>query len=245
MSVFVKKGACIAEKISDEVLCLMAFFIPDSYLRTFLCENNNLLIRGKNNGFETVDGIYSRSNDKNPSVSHQNEIVIPLEINALMHAYFESLKPYFFSSVKPHEDLLDLKFRELLFNLIGNPANEQFNNFLETLISSQWNNIRPVIEANYCFNLKLNEYARLCNRSLSSFKRDFYQLYGQPPAKWLLNKRLSRSRELLFNSSYPIDDISFESGFKNSTHFSHAFKKYFGISPLKYRQKIEITKHSF
>jgi AraC family cel operon transcriptional repressor len=44
------------------------------------------------------------------------------------------------------------------------------------------------------------------------------------------------SPKLLSNSNNPIGDISFESGFENSTHFSHAFKKHFGVSPLKYRQ---------
>ena len=39
-AVFVKKGACIIEKVSDEVLCLMAFFIPDTYLRAFLSDNS-------------------------------------------------------------------------------------------------------------------------------------------------------------------------------------------------------------
>jgi AraC family transcriptional regulator, exoenzyme S synthesis regulatory protein ExsA len=216
-SVFVKKGACIIEEVNGEVLCLMAFFIPDSYLRSFLTENKVLLTKEIN--------------------THENELVLSLEVNELMLAYYDSVIPYFFSSVKPPEYLLELKFKELLYNIIGNPANTELNSFLHTLISSHVNNIRPVIEANYCYNLTLSEYAQLCNRSLSSFKRDFYSIYGESPARWLLVKRLAHSLELLRNSDSPIVDISFKSGFENSTHFSHAFKKHYGISPLNYRQK--------
>ena len=217
-AVFVKKGACIIEEVNGEVLCLMAFFIPDSYLRSFLSENKALLTKEKTN-------------------THENDLVLSLEVNEMMLAYYESVIPYFFSSVKPPEHLLELKFKELLYNIIGNPANTDLNSFLHTLNSSQVNNIRPVIEANYCYNLTLSEYAQLCNRSLSSFKRDFYSLYGESPARWLLVKRLAHSLELLCNSNSPIVDISFKSGFENSAHFSHAFKKHFGISPLSYRQR--------
>jgi AraC family transcriptional regulator, exoenzyme S synthesis regulatory protein ExsA len=217
-AVFVKKGACIIEKADEEVLCLMAFFIPDNYLRSFLIENAGLLTGSKNNTLE-------------------NNMVLPLEVNEMMLAYFESVIPYFFSPVKPPENLLELKFRELLFNVIGNSSNEELNSFMHTIVSPHANNIKPVIEANYCYNLKLSEYASLCNRSLSSFKRDFYSLYGTAPARWLLEKRLSHALNLLCNSDNPIIDISFKSGFENSTHFSHAFKKHFGVSPIKYRQK--------
>jgi AraC-like DNA-binding protein len=216
-AVFVKKGACIIERVQGEVLCLMAFFIPDNYLRSFLAENRALLTKGEN--------------------FINDDHVISLEVNEMMLAFYESVIPYFNSSVKPSEDLLELKFKELLFNIIGNPINTELNSFLHTMVSSHANNIQPVIEANYCYNLALNEYAKLCNRSLSSFKRDFYNLYGESPARWLLNRRLAHALKLICNTNSTIVDISFESGFENSTHFSHAFKKHFGISPLQYRQK--------
>jgi AraC-like DNA-binding protein len=216
-AVFVKKGACIIEKVQGEVLCLMAFFIPDNYLRSFLSENRTLLTNGGND-------------------THENDMVISLDVNEMMLAYYESVIPYFHSPVKPTEDLLELKFKELLFNIIGNPANSELSAFLHTLISPQANNIQPVLEANFCYNLALEDYARLCNRSLSSFKRDFHNAYGESPAKWLLNKRLEHALKVLSGTNKTIAEISFESGFENSTHFSHSFRKHFGVSPMKYRQ---------
>ena len=156
----------------------------------------------------------------------------------MMLAYYQSLMPYFSSTIKPPEDLLELKFKELLFNIISNPVNEELNHFLQALICTKASNMQSIMDANYCYNLRLEDYARLCNRSLSSFKRDFFKLYSDTPAKWLLNKRLTHSRQLLCNTSKSIVDISFESGFENSTHFSHCSKKHFGISPLKYRQQL-------
>jgi AraC family transcriptional regulator, exoenzyme S synthesis regulatory protein ExsA len=217
-AVFVKKGACIFEKVDREVVSLMAFFVPDNYLCSFLTENLALMTKVEKN-------------------THENDLVLSLEVNEMMSAYYESVIPYFFSALKPPEYLLELKFKELLVNIIRNPVNRELNSFLGTLLSTKANKIQPIIEANYCYNLTIGEYARLCNRSLSSFKRDFYSLYGESPARWILIKRLSHALEMLCNSNNTILDISYKNGFENSTHFSHAFKKHFGISPLSYRQK--------
>jgi AraC-like DNA-binding protein len=218
-AVFVKKGACIIEKVQGEVLCLMAFFIPDDYLISFLNSNKSLL-------------------HNKVGSPEADDLVIPLEVNNTMLAYYQSVIPYFSSTIKPPEDLLELKFKELLFNIIANPLNMELTHFLQALVCTQASTIQSIMDANYCYNLRLEDYAKLCNKSLSSFKRDFYKLYGDTPARWLLNKRLKHTLQLLCNTNKTIVDISFESGFENSTHFSHCFKKHFGISPLKYRQQL-------
>jgi transcriptional regulator GlxA family with amidase domain len=148
---------------------------------------------------------------------------------------------YFYSEKKPPEDLLELKFRELLLNIITNPANAEMNAYLQTLLLPESDNLQPVMEANSCYNLGLEVYAKLCNRSLSSFKRDFHKVYGTPPGHWLINKRLGYAHQLLISTSKSIQDISHESGFENNTHFSKVFKKKYGIPPLQYRLKTTVT----
>ena len=76
---------------------------------------------------------------------------------------------------------------------------------------------------NYCFNLKLEEYAQLSNRSLSAFKRDFQKHFDTTPGKWLLEKRLNHAMNLLSNSNKTVSEAAFESGFENPSHFSRAF----------------------
>ena len=48
--------------------------------------------------------------------------------------------------------------------------------------------------------LRLEEYAKLCHRSLSSFKREFQSHFSESPGKWLLQKRLEYASSLLRNS---------------------------------------------
>ncbi len=215
---FVKKGACITEKFFDEALCIMTFFIPDSYLQSFMRENN----------------LLKKAAQTEPP---KNELLIPLKVNNIMMAYFDSLVPYFYSETKPSEDLLELKFRELLLHILDNPENGELTNYVQHLLSPQHESFQQVMEANCLYNLSLQDYAKLLCLSLSSFKRHFVSLYKTTPGHWLQEQKLNHGYHLLVNTDKPINDISFESGFEDSTHFSHLFKKRFGLSPLKYRKE--------
>jgi len=222
---FVKKGAWIIEKFFEEPLCIMTFFIPDSYLQSFLRDNNSLRRAGQ-------------------AEPQKNELLIPLQVNSIMTAYFDSLVPYFYSETKPSEVLLELKFRELLLNILDNPENGELKNFLLHLLSPQHDPFQEVMEANCLYNLSLQDYAKLLNLSLSSFKRHFISVYKTTPGHWVQEQKLNHAYHLLVSSQKPVTDISFESGFENSTHFSHLFKKRFGLSPLKYRKDSEVSRVS-
>ena len=223
---FVKKGACIVEKyFTKEVLCIITFFIPDCYLKSFAQDNDYLV-------------------PQNISDETDSDLLFPLDVNEMMAAYVESLIPYFYSDTKPSEALLELKFRELLLNILSNPANQKLNNYLRRLTLSQVDNLRQIMDANCLYNLKLEDYAKLNNQSLSSFKRHFLTIYKTTPGQWLLNKKLEYAHKLLLTSDRSVTDISFESGFEDSTHFSHAFKKHFGESPSKYRVHFNAPVHA-
>ena len=220
---FVKKGACIIEKFFEDALCIMTFFIPDSYLQSFMRGNNSL-----RQAVQT----------KRPN----NELLIPLKVSHIMTAYFDSLIPYFHSEIKPSEDLLELKFRELLLNVLGNPENSELNDYMLHLLSPQQESFLQVMETNCLYNLSLQDYAKMLNLSLSSFKRHFVSVYKTTPGHWLQEQKLNHAYHLLLSTGKPINEISFESGFENSTHLSHLFKKRFGLSPIKYRQENEVSR---
>lgn len=148
---------------------------------------------------------------------------------------------YFYADKQPPEELLELKFKELLLNIITNPANKELIAYLYKVYLSGVDDLQDIMERNYLYNLSLEEYARLCHRSLAKFKRDFDAVFGMPPGRWLLEKRLEYARCLLLNSTKPVADVVLESGFTNVAHFDRVFKKCFGESPLQYRKKLSTS----
>lgn len=67
------------------------------------------------------------------------------------------------------------------------------------------------------------------------FLRLFKQLYGLSPHRYLNQIRISRASQHLRNSSLPITDIAFMSGFADLSTFSKTFRKMKGLSPLQFR----------
>ena len=133
--------------------------------------------------------------------------------------------------------MIELKFNELLLHLSNNPDNAEFISYLHFVANARETSVQNIMESNFSYNLDLEAYAKLCNRSLSSFKRDFQHLYKITPGKWLLSKRLEFAQKLLLTTNKPLGDIVFESGFENQAHFSRVFKEKVGVSPLQYRKQ--------
>jgi AraC-like DNA-binding protein len=216
---FLKKGGCSIERAEHHTFCSLLFYVPDSYIRSFIRENIRLL----------------RPEDSAPV---SRSMLLPVEMNEVLRSYYESVISYFVANTQPPEDLLELKFRELLLNTIINQANRELKAYFQKLAVSNMDDLEDVMERNCLYNFQLHEYARLCHRSLSTFKRDFQTVYDKPPGRWLLEKRLEEAHHLLLTTDKPIVDVAADSGFANNTHFSRAFKSYFSISPLQCRRQM-------
>lgn len=213
--VLVKKGAIILEQFFDIGFCVVLFFIPDA----FICDT----LKGRPAPLVKLDQPYSP--------------VMLLNSTEVLKAFFVSMYAYFSSSTAPDEALLELKFKELILNIAGNPQNMEAISYFCSLMSEPRSvSLQRVMNDNYCFNLKLEQYAQLCNRSLSAFKRDFEKQFDRTPGKWLMEKRLQHARFLLCNRHKSVSEAAFESGFENQSHFSRAFKNRFGMSPAAVKQ---------
>jgi AraC-like DNA-binding protein len=212
---FIRKGGFRQERFFDHDWQLMAFFVPDHYLRSIVAEYRNSL-------------------PAPPPTVPADEPVISLHMTELSHDFFQSMIPYFLQPSGVPELLVEMKVREMMFLLLSDPQNRPLLSYLSRIDDKQAL-LREVMESNYRYNLSLEEFARIANRSLSAFKRDFLALYGTPPGKWLLKKRLDLAEGLLLQSDMPVAEVADESGFENPTHFNRVFKQRFGKSPLQYR----------
>lgn len=214
--VFVQKGASIIEQFFDIGFCLVLFFIPDE----FICET-----------------LKTKSTPVSSSRKPYQPVML-LETSETLEAFFLSMSSYFASNKEPDQRLLELKFRELVLTIADNPNNaELLSYFCSLLHEPQSVSLQRIMEDNYCFNLTLEQYARLCNRSLSAFKRDFQKQFGTTPGKWLLEKKLHHAMHLLNSGNKTVSEAAFESGFENPSHFSQAFKEKYGVTPTAARKK--------
>ena len=214
--VFVRKGASIVEQFFDTPYCIMVFFLTDEFICQTLKSRSVPLARNDRNKYDPV---------------------IRIDKSETLEGFILSMSSYFAGDREPDPALLELKFRELILTIADNPANNSLLSYFCALLQdSPAVSLQRVMEDNYCFNLKLEQYAELCARSLSAFKRDFQKTFDTTPGKWLLEKRLQHAMHLLSNMNKTVGEAAFESGFENPSHFSRAFKERFGQAPNAVRR---------
>ncbi|MBR4880527.1 MAG: helix-turn-helix transcriptional regulator, partial [Clostridia bacterium] len=60
---------------------------------------------------------------------------------------------------------------------------------------------------------------------------------GKSPIRYILEERLRRSRTELEEGELSVSEVAEKYGFSDDNYFIRAFKKQYGISPLKFRKR--------
>ena len=86
--------------------------------------------------------------------------------------------------------------------------------------------------------LDIGELAEFVGLSARQVERLFREQLGMSPRVFYLKTRLARARTLLRQTVDPVLAVAIECGFESTSHFSHAYKRVFGIPPTKERQSV-------
>ena len=220
--IFAKKGSIVAARhLIQQDFCELRVFVPDDFIKSvFQKYRIPLIVAGANEKTDTL---------------------IPLITDDVLKVYFHSLLTYFRQPMPPAASLLKLKFEELLVNILSNDRHWPLKCFLSELCTSAKPSVKEIMEANFFSNHSLDEFARLCARSLSTFKQEFKNIFHITPGKWLQQKRLEFSRYLLETTANTIDEICVMSGFENRSHFIRVFKSKYGVTPGKFVSRKKLT----
>ncbi len=207
-SLLIKKGNCLWTEVLETegiYFCKLLFF-SDLAIKSFL--------------------------KKYSTLKTSNKEILPyftIENDQFIESYLSSLTTI--SNLKKvNENLLQLKFEEILLYLISKHGNK-FELFLHSLVSKELSSFQKTIESSIFSNLKLEEIAFLCNMSLSTFKRHFKKEYKENPGNWLQDKRLLKAKELIEKEGKKASNIYLDFGYNNLSNFSIAFKNKFGFNP--------------
>lgn len=92
------------------------------------------------------------------------------------------------------------------------------------------------IEEHLDGDLSLEAMAAEVDISPVYLARAFKAAIGQSPHRYVLGRRVERSKELLRNTDIPVVDVALSSGFSSQSHLSYWFQRYVGVSPAAYRQ---------
>ena len=159
-----------------------------------------------------------------------------LEINNSMLLVLNQMLKYRTSSIT--KDLyLKSKIYEI-FSLIFNSENNNEDDKCPFILNDdQLRKIRlakDIILERFNEPPTLVELSEEINLGLRQLKQGFKETYGKPVFQYLLDYKMDKAAKLLSDGKYNDNEVSIELGYSNSSHFIHAFKKKFGITPLSF-----------
>ena len=165
------------------------------------------------------------------TITTRPEPYFRLEKDAFIVDFIDSLSHILHWQKLTLQNMLRLKFEEIVLYL-AEKYKQGFLNYLRSLLVDERRlSFQTIIEKNVRTNLSLEEIAFLCNMSLSTFKRQFVQLYEVSPGKWFQRMRLTEAKTVLSNNRVKPSEIFMDFGYESLSNFSTAFKNEFGYSP--------------
>jgi AraC-like DNA-binding protein len=199
-TLYLKKGAEIIHQYFDDEYCMLGFFLSDDLIK------------------ETTEEL-KRMQVLNCAQDPEEFTAARVKTSEYLEGYFHSMLTYFRGIDRPPDHILVLKLKELLVNIIN--SDPVLAAYFNSLSDEDKPMLQKIMENNYCFNLRLEDYAELSHRSLSSFKREFQRIYKETPGRWIIKRRVERAANILANSRQSVSQIAFETGFEDLSHFTN------------------------
>ncbi|MBO5926959.1 MAG: helix-turn-helix transcriptional regulator [Clostridia bacterium] len=168
--------------------------------------------------------------EKLPSIiyHYRNE-----EITNEIKNIFNKIEREFISSDE-YSDGAILNYTHLLFYLLARNENKidtaQKGNLYVTEVIS-------FLKENFVMDVSLSKIADKLSISIEHLSRIFKKETGFTFIKYLNMLRFQKAETLLkSDEKLSITEIAYRSGFNDSNYFSDKFKKYYGVSPLRFKK---------
>lgn len=162
------------------------------------------------------------------------ERIIPLPYNAMLKGLMDSIWAYVKDGKPLDRTLIELKTMEALLAIAK--ARPDLIATFKAYSAPERADLENFMEHNFMYNIPLNQLAKMSGRSLSTFNREFKNLYQQSPHKWIKQQRLEMAKRLLIETDKMASEIYLDVGFEDLAHFSRSFKKHFGQNPSQVKQ---------
>ena len=93
------------------------------------------------------------------------------------------------------------------------------------------------IQQNFTGKILLKEFGEQFHLSEKYISRYFKEHFHITISQYVTYLRLEHAKHLLQDTNIPVTEVAMQSGYQNVSYFIRSFKKTYGMSPLKYRNK--------
>jgi AraC-like DNA-binding protein len=94
---------------------------------------------------------------------------------------------------------------------------------------------KDLADARYAEELTVTDLAAAARLSRAHFSREFSRVFGEPPHRYLLHRRLERAASLLRTTDWSVLRICLAVGLTSVGSFTSSFHRAYGLTPTAYR----------
>ena|GEM_PF-1850992 len=241
--------------------CTVAYIKKGKVTTTFegkeyTAESGDVMIHRPNMPFNVIsetDGIHYLFNIDLRNIEESDLFglypfgkVIKLKDAERYEQKFDELRSVWLQEANEHRSLLS---SFLVFSLINEVMDSARMGGMRTpkdfYITDRFNNVLQYIEAHLAEPITRDELAQIHHMNPVYFSRAFKEIYGVTPMKMVKKLRLQKSRRYLETTDDSIESIASKCGFCDASHYNHAFRSVYTISPSQHRKSIKTTNKGF
>src|SRR5258708_6924036 len=97
--------------------------------------------------------------------------------------------------------------------------------------------VKAIIDNDFWKPITIGYLAKQAGVHPGKLQNGFKQVFHKPVYTYLLNVRMNKARELLTNTDNYIKEIAAATGYKSTSSFTVAFKKWMNMTPSEYRSR--------
>ena len=158
-----------------------------------------------------------------------------IKVDRLLENFKESIDILLDNPELADESIIRTKLKEFVLLMAKSQDAPSQLDFLAALFKPLDIEFKSTIQHNLYANLSIDELARLCHLSTSSFKRKFTETFNTSPKKYISQKKVEKAAALLKKDSSRVSEIAYDVGFDSLATFNRNFTATYGLSPSEYR----------
>lgn len=99
---------------------------------------------------------------------------------------------------------------------------------------------KNILENNYRNTPTLPELSRMISLNEFKLKKGFKACFGTTVKSYIIKLRMEHAKELFQNKTAVVSEVAYKCGYKDVSHFSAAFKNFYGFSPQKFKLNTDL-----
>ncbi|MBE9586397.1 helix-turn-helix transcriptional regulator [Mucilaginibacter sp. JRF] len=200
----------------NEVLCIR---ISINFLKRYIPPNT------------AFDDLNQQIADNLPGILSATHLALTPNISAVINEILACRKKGVYRNFYLQAKVIELLV--LQFEQFEHHATTAHKELDVPLYVKKMNLVRDILLDDLNTDLSLKELANKVGTNEFDLKKNFKKVFGNTVFGYLHQYKMERSKQLLLNANNKIATVAELMGYKHATHFTNAFKKYFGYLPNK------------